>query len=82
MTIQVEIFSRLGCHLCEVAEGVIKEIQREISFELTVTLIDGDQELVAKYGEEVPVTVINGERHDYYRVDRERFRNAILRLRQ
>ena len=82
MTIQVEIFSRSGCHLCEVAEGVIKEIQREIPFDLTITLIDGDKDLIAKYGEEVPVTVINGERHDYYRVDRERFRNAILRLRQ
>lgn len=82
MTIQVEIFSRTGCHLCEVAEQIVKEVQNEISFELKITLIEGNSALEAKYGEEVPVTTINGLRHDYFRVDRERFRDALLRLHQ
>ena len=82
MSISVEIFSRGGCHLCEVAEEVVREVQKEISFDLKVTLIDDSPELSAKYGEEVPVTLINGERHDYFRIDRERFRNALLRLHQ
>ena len=41
-----------------------------------------DDLLNQEYGEEVPVTLINGQRHDYFKVDRERFKNAILRLRQ
>lgn len=80
--ITVEIFSRSGCHLCEVAESVVKEVQREIAFQLTVTLIDGNSDLEAKFGEEVPVTFINGERHDYFRVDAKRFRDALLRQHQ
>ena len=60
----------------------IRDVQKEISFDLKVTLIDDSPELSGKYGEEVPVTLINGERHDYFRVDRERFRNALLRLHQ
>ena len=80
--ITVEIFSRSGCHLCEVAESIVKEVQREIAFQLTVTLIDGNSDLEAKFGEEVPVTFINGERHDYFRVDGERFKDALLRQHQ
>ena len=80
MTIQVEIFSRTGCHLCEVAEQIVKEVQNEISFDLKITLIEGNSALEAKYGEEVPVTTINGLRHDYFRVDRERFKKAIKSL--
>ena len=65
------------CHLCEVAESVVKEVQKEIAFQMTVTLIDGNSDLEAKFGEEVPVTFINGERHDYFHVSRERFIAAL-----
>ena len=82
MTIKVEIFSRSGCHLCEVAEEVVREVKREVLFELQIILIDGDKELENEYGEEVPITIINGQRHDYFKVDRARFKDAILRLHQ
>ena len=76
------MYSRTGCHLCEVAESTVREVQVEIDFELSIIYIDGNPELESQYGEEVPVTVINGERHDFFRVDRERFKSAILRLRR
>ena len=79
---KVEIYSRTGCHLCEVAESTVREVQTEIDFELSIIYIDENSELESQYGEEVPVTVINGERHDFFRVDRERFKSAILRLRR
>lgn len=82
MTIKVEIFSRSGCHLCEVAEEVVREVKREVLFELQIILIDGDKELENEFGEEVPVTIINGQRHDYFKVDKARFKDAILRLHQ
>lgn len=76
------MYSRTSCHLCEVAESTVREVQVEIDFELSIIYIDGNPELESQYGEEVPVTVINGERHDFFRVDRERFKSAILRLRR
>jgi glutaredoxin len=80
--VKVEIYSRNGCHLCERAEATVREVQNEINFELSIIYIDGNHALEDKYGEEVPVTLINGQRHDYFRVDRERFKSAVLRQHQ
>jgi glutaredoxin len=74
----VVIYSRHGCHLCEVAESVVKEVQREHEFDLEIIYIDSNAGLEKEYGEEVPVTLINGKRHDYFRVDRARFIEAVL----
>jgi glutaredoxin len=82
MSTQVVIYSRVHCHLCEEAEKNVREVLVEIPFGLEVIYIDGDQELERLYGEEVPVTLINGAKHDYFRVDKKRFSEAILRQRQ
>ena len=82
MSIQVVIYSRVNCHLCQEAEENVREVLTEIPFELKVIYIDGDQKLERLYGEEVPVTLINGAKHDYFRVDKKRFSEAILRQRQ
>jgi glutaredoxin len=82
MRTQVVIYSRVSCHLCQEAEKNVREVLTEIPFELKVIYIDGDQELERLYGEEVPVTLINGAKHDYFRVDKKRFSEAILRQRQ
>jgi glutaredoxin len=82
MKAKVVIFSRQNCHLCHEAEKIVREVLLEISFELEVINIDGNAELESLYGEEVPVTVINGAKHDYFRVDKKRFSEAILRQHQ
>jgi glutaredoxin len=82
MSTQVVIYSRVNCHLCQEAENNVREVMAKIPFELEVIYIDGDQELERLYGEEVPVTLINGAKHDYFRVDKKRFSEAILRQRQ
>jgi len=78
----VQVYSRQNCHLCHEAESVVKEVLKDLSFKLEVIYIDGNQELERLYGEEVPVTLINRAKHDYFRVDRKRFSEAILRQRQ
>ena len=74
----VTIYSRHNCHLCEVAKEVVESARNEAEFELEVIFIDGVAELEKLYGEEVPVTMSNGKRHDYFRVDRTRFIEAVL----
>jgi glutaredoxin len=80
--VKVTIFSRSNCHLCEVALEVLVGLQEESGFVIEKILIDGDPELEKKYGEQVPVILINGQMHDFFRVDPERFRNSISRLHQ
>ena len=82
MNTKVVIYSRVSCHLCEEAEKNVREVMADIPFDLEVVYIDGDQELERLYGEEVPVTLINGAKHDYFRVDKKRFSEAILRQHQ
>jgi len=78
MKTSVVVYSRRGCHLCENAESVVEKVREEHDFELEIIYVDGDPSLEKVYGEEVPVTLINGRRHDYFRIDALRFRTAIL----
>ena len=81
MTI-VTIYSRTGCHLCEDALKVLESLKDELNFEITEVLIDGDEVLQALYGEQIPVTHIDGIHHDYWRVDPERFSSSLEKHRQ
>jgi glutaredoxin len=82
MKAKVVIFSRQNCHLCHEAEKIVREVLSEISFDLEVINIEGNAELESLYGEEVPVTMINGAKHDYFKVDKKRFSEAVLRQHQ
>ena len=78
----VTIYSRTGCHLCEDALKVLESLKEELNFEITEVLIDGDDELQRLYGEQIPVTHIDGIHHDYWRVDPERFRSSLEKHRR
>jgi glutaredoxin len=80
MNTKVVIYSRANCHLCEEAEKNVREVLVEIHFGLEVIDINGDQELERLYGEEVPVITINGDVHDYYKVDKQRLLKALRAL--
>ena len=74
---KVTVYSRSGCHLCEIAIDRIKSTMDNLKFELDIKLIDDDLKLQEEYGEQVPVRLIEGKVHDYWRVDLERFTKAI-----
>jgi glutaredoxin len=80
MNTKVVIYSRANCHLCEEAEKNVREVLVEIHFGLEVIDINGDQELERLYGEQVPVITINGDVHDYYKVDKQRLLKALRAL--
>ena len=74
---KVTVFSRTGCHLCEIAIDKINSIKDELNFDLEIKLIDTDAELEKEFGEQVPVIMIDNKIHDYWRVDLDRFSKAI-----
>ena len=78
----VTVFSRHGCHLCEDAVKTLEGMREELAFEIEIIYIAGDSELEKLYGNEVPVIHINGEHHDFYRVDPERFRTSLEKHRR
>ncbi len=70
---KVLIYSRTGCHLCEIAIDQINSVRNEKNFQVEIKLIDRIHDLEEKYGEQVPVIFIDEKIHDYWRVDLERF---------
>ena len=78
----VTVYSRSGCHLCENAEATLAGLIDELQFDLEIKLIDGSAELEKLYGHEVPVIHIDGEHHDFFRVDVERFKSSLYTHRQ
>lgn len=78
----VTIYSRHGCHLCDVALETLQGLQEKYHFDIDIKYIDGNQELEKKYGEQIPVTLINGTHHDFWRVDKERFISSLEKSRQ
>jgi glutaredoxin len=78
----VTVYSRKNCHLCDVAIESLESVKAELNFEIEKIYIDGDDELIHKYGEEVPVIHIDGIHHDIFRVDLKRFRSSLEKHRQ
>ena len=78
----VTVYSRHGCHLCENAVNTLEGLREELAFEIEIIYIDGNSELEKLYGEQVPVIHIDGEHHDFWRVDLERFRSSLEKHRQ
>jgi len=78
----VTVYSRHGCHLCENAVNTLEGMREELAFTVEVIYIDGNPELEKLYGHEVPVIHINGEHHDFFKVDPERFRTSLEKHRR
>lgn len=73
----VTIYSRRGCHLCEIAVTKARNLQQEFGYQIDEIFIDGDEALTSAYGEQVPVIQIDGKPHDFFRINEERFRAAF-----
>jgi len=78
--VTVQVYSRHGCHLCESARLTLEALQEELVFVIDEIFIDADQELEDKYAEQVPVILINGMPHDFFKVDPDRFKKVFATL--
>jgi glutaredoxin len=78
----VTVYSRHGCHLCEEAVQMLQELKLELIFDIEVKYIDGVAELEKLYGEQVPVIHIDGEHHDFWKVDPVRFKTSLEKHRR
>jgi glutaredoxin len=76
---RVTVYSRPGCHLCEDALAVVERVCTELGELWTEVDITTDPELLRRFGEEIPVTFVDGSQHDFWRVDERRLRAALTR---
>ncbi|WP_425862846.1 glutaredoxin family protein [Arthrobacter sp. TWP1-1] len=75
----LELVTKNGCHLCEDAVAVVDEVAGELGLPWHEVRIDGDAELTARYGEEVPVVLVDGVQRDFWQIDPVRLRGILAR---
>lgn len=73
----VTLLSRPGCHLCDDARAVVDAVCAEVGAHWEERDITGDQQLYHRYWEQIPVVLVDGEQHDFWRVDPARLRRAL-----
>ncbi len=76
---RVTLYGRAGCHLCDDARAVIEAVCAELGESYAEVDVDDDPALLDRYAEEIPVTLVDGRQHDFWRVDPDRLRAALRR---
>jgi glutaredoxin len=76
---RVTLITRLGCHLCDEASSTLRRLQTELGFAYHEVDVDADRALANQYADRVPVILIDGREHGYWRLEEARFRKAISR---
>ena len=75
--VRVELLTRPGCHLCDDARAVVAAVAAELGVGWSETDITTDARLLERWRDEIPVTLVDGAVHDFWRVDPVRLRNAL-----
>jgi glutaredoxin len=76
---RITLISRDGCHLCAVAEQTLDRVTADTGESWVRVDVDADAELVREYSDRVPVLLLDGREHGYWRVDEERLRRDLAR---
>jgi glutaredoxin len=71
------MYGKPGCHLCDNARVVIAEVCGELGIGYAEVDITTSADLMAAYAEQIPVTFVDGQQHDFWRVDASRLRKAL-----
>ena len=73
----VTLIVKPGCHLCDDARAVIQKVAAETGAAVAEQDITQDAQLYDRYWEQIPVVLIDGEQHTFWRVDEQRLRKAL-----
>lgn len=74
---RITLIGKPGCHLCDQAREVIRAVAADTGVGWCEVSILDDASLMEKYVEQIPVTLVDGAQHDYWRVDEQRLRAAL-----
>jgi len=70
---EVIIYSRKGCHLCEIVKESLVKLHKRGGFDWREVDVDSNAELRRQYNDQVPVVFINGRKVFKYRMDEQEF---------
>ena len=87
-TARITLVGKPGCHLCDDARDVVSGVVGELAEQPGAPLIQVEEKSILedaalheRFVEEIHVVLINDRVHNYWRIDPDRLRTAILALR-
>ena len=75
----ITLLSKPGCHLCDSAREVIARVAADLGVPWEERDITSSAADMREYWDKIPVTLIDGVQHDFWRVSEERLRAALAR---
>jgi len=73
----VTLIRKPGCHLCDDAQEVVEKVCADLGVPWERKDITQDEELHREYWEQIPVVLVDGAQHTFWRVNEERLRKAL-----
>jgi hypothetical protein len=74
---KMTLIGRPGCHLCDDARELVERVASDTGTPWSQVSIDGDADLTARYGEQIPVVLVNDKVIGFWRIDERRLRKAV-----
>jgi hypothetical protein len=74
---RVTVITRVDCHLCDVAKDAVARIAAQLNVAWVEADVDADPALFDEYSDLVPVILVDGRMHGYWRVEEDRLRQAL-----
>ena len=73
----VLLLTRVGCSLCEQAEPVVARAAADAGVPLEVRDVDADERDRERWSDKVPVVLVDGVEHAYWRIEERVLRKAL-----
>jgi glutaredoxin len=80
--LEITLYTRPGCHLCEEAKAAIAPLVEEFGARLREVNIDEDRDLTDRYGWDIPVLFVGTRKVAKHRVNLEQFRRCLEEARK
>ena len=74
---RITLIGKAGCHLCDAAREIVAKVAADLGVGWVEHDINEDPGLKEEYWDLIPVTLVDGRRHDFWKVDEARLRAAL-----
>ncbi len=76
--VRLTLYSKPGCHLCEEMKAVVQRVAARVPLELAEVDISRDPALMVRYGDQIPVLLIDGFKAAKYRIDERELEQKLI----
>ena len=80
--VELTLYSRPGCHLCDDMKAIVAPVARELGCTVREVDISGQPELESRFGQEIPVLFIGERKAFKYRLTEPALRRRLRARRE